>query len=124
MSEVGTPEPDEAATSIPEPDRVDERELYAKRFNTLVVLIALGALGGFLYVIYKAIDSMKNAAEEAEGILGLFASPRRKPTSKPRRGARRGASSRSLQRPSASRSRSVSLLARSLNAPTTSRKRG
>jgi hypothetical protein len=37
-----TPEPDKAATPIPEPDKADERALYAKRFNTLVVLIALG----------------------------------------------------------------------------------
>jgi hypothetical protein len=125
MSEADAviPEPDEPASPILEADKVDERELYAKRLNVLVVLIALGTLGGFLFVIYKAIDSMKTAAEEAEGFFGLFAPPRSKAPRKTRAKPRRTGSSGSSRRPSVSRSRSVGLLARSLNAPTTSSKR-
>jgi hypothetical protein len=101
---------------------VDERDLYAKRFNVLVVLIALGTLGAFLFVTYKAIDSMKTAAEEAEGFFGQLAPPRSKAQRKTRTKPRRTASSGSSRRPSVSRSRSVALLARSLNAPTSSRR--
>jgi hypothetical protein len=115
MSEAGTP--------VQQSEAIDQRELDAKRFNTLVVLIALGTLGGFLFVIYKAIDSMKTAAEEAEGFFGLLASPRSKARRKTRTKPRRTGSSGSSRRPPVSRSRSVGLITRSLNAPTSSRQR-
>jgi hypothetical protein len=74
----------EAGTTTPESAAVDQRQVDAKRFNTVVVLIAFGVLGGFLYVIYRAIDSMRKAADEAEGVLGMFAPPRRKSQRKSR----------------------------------------
>jgi hypothetical protein len=74
----------ESGTTTPESEAADQVELDAKRFNTMVVLIALGVLGGFLYVIYRAIDSMRKAADEAEGVLGIFAPPRRKSQRKSR----------------------------------------
>jgi hypothetical protein len=74
----------ETGTTVPESEPMDQLQLDAKRFNTVVVLAALGILGGFLYVIYKAIDSMRKAADEAEGVLGMFAPPRRKSQRKSR----------------------------------------
>jgi hypothetical protein len=74
---------------VPESEAVDPREIDAKRFNTVVVLIALGTLGAFLYVIYKAVDSMRKAADEAEGFFGLLAPPQRKSRRPERRRSRR-----------------------------------
>jgi hypothetical protein len=71
---------------------VDQRELAAKRFNVVVLLIALGALGGILFVIYKAVDSVRTAADEAGsafGLLGPPPKPRRKSRPRPTRTRRR-----------------------------------
>jgi len=102
---------------VPDLDEMAQVQRDAKRFNVLVVLIALGALGGFIFVIYKAVASFKEATEEAQSAFGLFAAPRRKAHKKSRSASPRS----SRRRPSASRSRSVGLLARSLTAQKTSK---
>ena len=108
----------DAGTDVSELDNIAQVQRDAKRFNVLVVVIALGTLGGFLFVIYKAIASFKEAAEEAESALGLFAAPRRKARPKRRHSASPKGSRRRLP---VSRSQSAGLLSRSLTARKTSR---
>jgi hypothetical protein len=60
----------EADTAIPEPGDADQAANAAKRFNVLVVLIALGTLGVVLFWVYKAIANIRKAADEAGVAFG------------------------------------------------------
>jgi hypothetical protein len=68
----------EAGTAMQESSELDQGVLDARRFNTLVVLIVLGAFGIVLYWIYGVVAKVGKTADKAEGVLGLFALPRRK----------------------------------------------
>ena len=73
----------EADTAIPESEKVDQREL-AKRFNVVVALVAFGALGIVLFWIYKRVESIRKAADEARGAFSLLTPPRHKSRRKTR----------------------------------------
>jgi hypothetical protein len=68
----------EAGTADPEPDESDQPARAAKRFNVLVVLIALGTLGILLFWAYRTFASITKDADEVGGVFGLLAPPQRK----------------------------------------------
>ena len=68
----------EAGTAIPESDGPDQPARAAKRFNVLVVLIALGSLGILLFWAYRAFASIRKDADEVGGVFRLLAPPQRK----------------------------------------------
>jgi len=68
----------EAGTAVAESDGPDQPARAAKRFNVLVVLIALGALGIVLFWAYRALASIRKDADEVGGVFGLLAPSKRK----------------------------------------------
>ncbi len=68
----------EAGTAIPRSDGPDLPVRAAKRFNVLVVLIALGTLGIVLFWAYRAFASAKKDADEVGGVFGLLVPSQRK----------------------------------------------
>ena len=66
----------EAETAIPESDQPDQASA-AKRYNVLVFLIVLGALGLLLFWAYRAFASITKDADEVGGVFRLLAPPRR-----------------------------------------------
>jgi hypothetical protein len=68
----------EAGTATPEPDGQDQAASAARRFNVLVFLSVLGALGIVLFWAYRAFASITKDADEAGRLFGLLAPPQRK----------------------------------------------
>ena len=67
----------EAATAIPESDGPDQATRAAKRYNVLVFLIVLGALGLLLFWAYRTFASITKDADEVGGVFRLLTPPRR-----------------------------------------------
>jgi hypothetical protein len=67
----------EAGTATPESDGPARPARAAKRFNVLVFLIVLGALGVFLFWAYRTFASITKDADEIGGVFGLLAPSRR-----------------------------------------------
>jgi hypothetical protein len=63
----------EAGTDIQEPGGPDQPASAAKRFNVVVFLIALGTLGILLFLVYRAIASIRKDADEVGRFFGLLA---------------------------------------------------
>jgi hypothetical protein len=68
----------DAGTAIPESTEPDQSTRAAKRFNVLVFLIVLGALGILLFWAYRTFASIRKDADEVGGFFGLLAPPPRK----------------------------------------------
>ncbi|MGZ6565684.1 MAG: hypothetical protein ACXVH1_40245 [Solirubrobacteraceae bacterium] len=68
----------EAGAAIPASDRPDQPARAAKRFNVLVVMTALGALGILLFWGYKTFASITKDADQVGGVFRLLAPSRRK----------------------------------------------
>ena len=64
MSEVGT--------AIPESEEPDQPAHGAKPFNVVVLLIALGAVGGLLFWVYRALSTMRKDADNVGRVFGLL----------------------------------------------------
>ena len=68
----------DAGTANAESSGPDQSARAAKRFNVLVLLIALGALGIVLFWAYRTFASITKDADEVGGFFGLLAPSRRK----------------------------------------------